>query len=114
MSDEPVDDDGKPFEDLRQQALRTFTVDLIDGTSEQVFAHFFDPAYGPGHLCFITVEASGIQRIHTSYNVSQWKTMKEVDDPRTGQAWRELVDDNESRVTRPERTERPRTSRWTH
>lgn len=79
------------FENLRQASLRTFDVEMQDKRQERVQAHFHNCTYGPGHLCFITVEASGVQRISDVFNVGEWRRLHELVNDQTAAAWQEFT-----------------------
>lgn len=67
------------FERERQDSLRSFEVEMEDGSYEYVLAHQHDAGNNPaGNLNFITVSPEGRMTISHSFNGVAWRTLREV------------------------------------
>ncbi len=66
------------FETVRQESLRVFEVEFLDGTRESVFAHFHDAGGSAPLVCFITIDPNGNQVIARAINVRIMRGMREL------------------------------------
>ncbi len=79
MSDQHNRNDVSDFETVRQESLRVFEIDFVDGTTpERVFAHFHDAGGSAPLVCFITIDPNGNQVIARAINVSIMRGMREL------------------------------------
>lgn len=71
----------------RQTSIRCFEVLVTGAEPVRVFAHYHDCTYGPGHLCFITIEPGRVHRISSMYNVNVPWVVREILDDSTNLAF---------------------------
>lgn len=79
--DVPATHDEIQWEQDRQTTLRTFEVELLDGSKRHVFAHFWSDENPAGHLHFCTLQPSGRLLIHDIINARAFIGVTEVTPP---------------------------------
>lgn len=67
----------------RIEAIRVFHVRLLDGTTETIFAHFWENSSPAGHWNFYTIDCYGQNRIRDSFGAHIVRKVEENTDVST-------------------------------